>query len=274
MTTDSRSEAPRVVVAFDAAAHSAGVLDAAARLAAGLGAELVGLSMADKDLMSAAVLPVSRIVSSYGLAPTVFDAPLMERALRIWSAQARGALEEAARRWHVKWSYRIVQETEQEQVLAQLRSSDLLTFAVCRRQHDVWNAGVTSVVTSRSRCSVFWLRQERVVARPVVVLDQGGEVALKLGRTVAAAYAAPLVVVMLRDGQPAGPEDEKRIGRVLEEFVGRLALADLPAATAGQVAQVLRQHQAGLVVFDRRGPYVAQIESALETVPCSVLSIG
>ncbi len=78
----------RVLVALEAEADAASLLEAAASLVAGLHAELFGLFVEDSELLGAAELPVTRSISSFTEAQAPLDARLMRRALRVSAARA------------------------------------------------------------------------------------------------------------------------------------------------------------------------------------------
>ena len=97
----------RILVTLDAAEQRQSTLEEVARLAAGLKAELVGLCVEDSELLEAAELPVTQIVSSHSGAAAARDSALMQRAFRIWSAESRKTFEAVAERWSVRWSFQV-----------------------------------------------------------------------------------------------------------------------------------------------------------------------
>ena len=157
----------RILVALDASEESQKALEATARLAADLEAELVGLFVEESELIEAAALPMTRLILRHGQSQTALDPALMRRALKITSSRARSALAATAERWQVKWSFRVAQGALGDEMLSQVRSHDLLALGRPRRaRQGARPAEVLRRVTAEAACSVLLLRQGENRARP------------------------------------------------------------------------------------------------------------
>ena len=111
MTTPETIPRPRrVIIALDPEAQCSSALEAAARIAAQRGAELVGLFVEDSALIDAAALPMTRNIRRSGAAEEAVDARRMEQGLRFWAARA-----EAMLRWKTQ-----LQPTRADQVKGEL----------------------------------------------------------------------------------------------------------------------------------------------------------
>ncbi len=97
----------RIVVALDAGV-SPRELEAAAGLAGGAGAELVGLYVEDAELLRFAALPFALEIGVASAARLKLDVGAMERAMRGLADAAARMLESTAGQNAVPWSFRVV----------------------------------------------------------------------------------------------------------------------------------------------------------------------
>ncbi len=262
----------RILVALDAGEQGLADLEEAARLAAGLEAELVGLFVEDTELLEAAGLPVARVISRHAPGDMALDAALMQRALRVWAARSRESLAAAASHWQVQWSFRVARGTLAEQVLSEAGEFDLLALGRPggplreARRHSA-----THSVTEQARCSVLLLQKGPLARRPVVVVFEGSERALAVGRTLSRVYGCRLLVLA------AGP-DAAAAAKLEAEAAAWLARHDtigevdpLAGPEPEALGEALRARYAGIVVLDRQGALTPRLEPVLSDIDCSVL---
>jgi len=266
----SKENPQRVLIALDAAELSVAGLEEVARLAAGLQAELVGLFVEDTDLLEAAALPMTRIMPSHARTSGVLDAALMQRAFRIRSAETRKSLETTALRWKVRWSYQVTRGPVAEQLLAQVRERDLLAMAVTGRQRQSRSGLAALAVAARAPCSVYLLGRLRDAGLPVVVLYEGSQQALAIGRALAESHNRLLIVLALADSTEAAEALRASAQANLEDTVEVSALA---VGSAGQIVKALQLRHPGVVVFQRSGSLAPQTEQAAQAFDGSVLAL-
>jgi nucleotide-binding universal stress UspA family protein len=118
----------RILVALDASSHSLAALEAAAVLAAGLQAELVGIFVEDADLLRLAELPFARELGLYSAASRPLDSSQMERQLRARAHRAEQALAAVAGRAQVPWSFRVARGAIAAELLAAAGEADLISL--------------------------------------------------------------------------------------------------------------------------------------------------
>jgi len=118
----------RILVALDASPHSLAALRAAVDLAARMDAELEGLFVEDAALLRLAELPCAREVLHFSTAEFPVSRASMESRLRAQSEQARTALEAAAKRARIEWSFRTVRGEVAAEVSAAAAGVDLLAL--------------------------------------------------------------------------------------------------------------------------------------------------
>lgn len=275
MTEPGGAEAPRrILVALEAGESAPALLEAAANLAAGLHAELVGLFVEDSELLDAADLPVTRSIPSHAQAQMPLDARLMRRALRIWETKAGDALASAAERWRVKWSFRVVRGTMEEQILAEARSDDLLALgtpgkAVRRARL----AAASRAVAERAPCSVLLMQAAGGADRPVAVIYDGSERALVTGERLARIYGRPLNVLAVGDSEAAAAALQAAAATWLERHRGGARVDPRVVDSAAEICEALKRRHPGMLVLDPEGALVGKfgLDTLLGELKCSVL---
>ena len=129
MLRDPEAAVQRLLVTLDSSAESLSGLDTAADVAMRLNAELMGLFVKDARLVRLAGLPCARevrLTSAWGkrMRPTT-----MERQLRVKEAAARRALEAAAAKRRVEWSFSVTGQEPAAALMAAEPEIDLVLIA-------------------------------------------------------------------------------------------------------------------------------------------------
>jgi hypothetical protein len=180
--------AHRIVVALDARTRP-GDLEAAAALAGGIGAELLGLFIEDQDLLHFASLPFAHEIGHASAARRKLDVAAIERDLRARAREAERRLAGVAARIRVPSAFRVARGAAHAELLsaaAAKAASDVLQLLLLG---DGESAATRWAEEARSRVAQSTLarRLDVVLAAD---LDELG-VALQAG--------APGVVVLLLD---------------------------------------------------------------------------
>jgi nucleotide-binding universal stress UspA family protein len=197
----------RLLVAVDASAPSLAALDAAAGLAAALGAELAGLFVEDDALAELARIPLALFLdprTGEGRSPGPAG---VRRELRILAGRARRAVEVAAARAGIRSSFRVEPGGVVEGILRLEGDADAV-FLGCSGWPEAARPrlGRTArTVAVRSRRSVF-LARERAPRGPAVVLHGDGEDGLAALAAAAALAGREGVVVLVPAGDREGRE--------------------------------------------------------------------
>jgi hypothetical protein len=149
-------------------------------------------------LAQAAALPFTRLVSRGVPAETAFDITTTRRAVRVFARRVQERLAESCGRHQVRWSFRIVEGGLAE---AGLGEGDILAFGP--RGPGLGEA------TPTATCPMVLMR---ATGRAVVVLYEGGEETIRLGRAIAECERLKLVVLVLSGEVPGaaatGPDSE------------------------------------------------------------------
>ncbi|MDJ0942327.1 MAG: universal stress protein [Kiloniellales bacterium] len=263
----------RILVALDVSEQSRAALEAAARLAEGLNAELVGLFVEDSDLLRMAELPVTRLVGARGTGS--LDPAMLRRAFKVQAAEARAALERTAEQWQIKWSFRIAQGSSAEAVVAEAGDFDLVALGrTSRPAVRTAPLGATARRTAMAAsCSVLVSRSGKRAGCPLVALYEGGARALPLTAQLARVFACSLIVGVLADTPERAAALEGEAATWLREAGLRGRVERLDAAEAAAIHDLVQRRDAGLLVVDQRGPLASKLdlEGLLETQEVPVL---
>lgn len=115
----------RILVPLDASAHSRAALEAAAKLAASLGAELSGLYVEDAELLDLCRYPFAREVGLMPARTRHLESADLERDFRIQAEQIRRMLAMLADASDINWSLTVRRGRVLAEILEQAASADL-----------------------------------------------------------------------------------------------------------------------------------------------------
>ncbi len=238
-----------MLVALDPEDWQAADLEIVTRLAAGLTAKLEGLYVEDATLITAAGLPVTRLVpSGLGERGSV-DIGMMSRAMRVRAADARERLAAAAKRWPANWSFSTTRGQVTEQLVARAQGHDLVVMTIARgrppRRRYLRTTALN--VAQQAACSVLLLNQRRQADRSLLAVYEGDERPLVAAVELARIYNAPLSVLAVSG------DDAKAMCEAARSWLeARHIRATVRAAGSDDdVLTAVRALQPGLVILDR-----------------------
>lgn len=162
-------EPKRILVALDTGSLSRVAIEAAARLATGLGAELEALFVEDANLRRLAGLPFARELGNTSAQRRRFDVAELDRAIGVQAQQLRRALEAAARVLPFRWSLEVVRGDLVAVVLQRTGAADILVLGITRRPAYRGTHGE----------KVMRRLERRLARHPIVVLFDGTEAAAR-----------------------------------------------------------------------------------------------
>ena len=261
MTSPARPR--RIAVALDASPGSREALMAAARLAARGAAELIGVHVADADLLRWATLPFASAVGRTSAAVRAPDLAAIRRHLERQRQEAERMLAEAAERWRVRATFRSVEGQVAETLLAAWAEVDLLVAGKGA-------AGLGSValrLLQHCERAQLLLAAERPIAGGVALAVGGappGRAALELAAELVETGEVTLLSLGGASDPPEGwPAAGKRSARQLE----------VPAHDMRRIARLARQAGAGVLVLPARQLALEQqvVEVVVRRFPGTVL---
>lgn len=275
-------EAPslrRILLALGAAGADAETLDAVARMAAALEAELVGVYVEDQDLVTAAALPTTWSWPRSGAGRRPLDARIMERALRVSAARASAALASVAARRRVRWSFRVASGGESQTVFAEAAAGDLLALA--SRDRALRRRGIEAMrhaVGGVACCSLLLVHGDGRSRRPIVALYDGSARVLALALRLAEGFGLPLRILAVGRTAAAAEKQVTAARAWLAERETAARIRIKPFVTDDDMTALIDSIQSegpGLVVADRgQGEANDVIGPLCETSKYSVVVLG
>jgi nucleotide-binding universal stress UspA family protein len=250
----------RILVALDASAHSHAALEAAAALAAGLDAELLGLFVQDMELVQLAQLPFAREVGLTSAGSRALDPRSMEVALKVQAQKAKTAFEATAQRHGLQCSFRVTRGHVVTELLAASADVDLLALGTSGHMEIAGRrlgSTVRGIVTSAG-CSVLIEQRTKRTGTALLLLYEdspSADLALTRAEQLAASRGGDLVIVLTGD---AGTRDRLRerveAARRSDVRVRIVALDD----GADDLRTLAAEHGCGLLMIAHDSPLLAR----------------
>jgi len=204
----------RVVVGIDPRPQDRAALEAAARLAGRLQAELVGLFVEDTDLLRLAALPFAREIGFPSATARALDIEAMERSLRALAGDIERTMAAIAARAPVPWSFRVTRGALMRELRAAAAPGDIVVTGAL----GLSLAPPLSVLCSTSTPPDAVVPAAAALARSagrrveIVLLDGDDEGARRWEQAARALLAAQGGRLELRSA-PAGREKDERRGK-------------------------------------------------------------
>jgi len=261
MPTDAK-KVRRIVMALDTASSALPAIEAAAGLALGLNAELVGLFIEDERLLRFAGLPFAR---EFGLA-SARARPLapaaVEHALRAQAEQLRRQLAVIAERLSLAWTLEIVRGEVLRSALVHAGSADLLVLG---RSEYAWPGA--------SRRADPAQRFPALAAHPVAVVFDGSATArraLSIGHTLAGVTGSELTVLI----PVTGAQNFNELRQQAVQLLAGRANATyfyLPDSEPARIIRTARSRRYGVLLWP--GCIENLKPEQLSELPCPVVVI-
>lgn len=202
MSNGDQQAAQRVIVLVSDAGDSDAALEAAARMATRLGAELHALFVEDVNLLRSAGLPFAREIGLTSATLRPMSTAVVEERLRAQAERSRARLERITRGLNIRASFRVSRGNVEDEALGSTRPEDMLI--ICRAAHR--RRGGSRLpdregrIVSAAHCTVMLVGERQPKEdRPVLVLYANtarGRRSLALAASMARNAAQPLVLLL------------------------------------------------------------------------------
>jgi nucleotide-binding universal stress UspA family protein len=269
----------RILVALDNSTHSVAALEAAARLAASLSAELIGLFVEDVNLLRLAGLPMTEAIDATSAAVRPLDSHQMADDLRLQAAQARRALVRVAEPLQIAYSFKVARGQVTPELLTAALEADLITLGRGSRALGRRRMGSTAraVAAACDRPTLFMTPAAKKAGggQPVMVTFDGSEAAvtaLEMGVQLAQALETRLTVLLLAATAVAAYPLQERVEKALGDHNLSLSYKLLPRAEASALAHLAQTAGGCILVL---GGQLAQdadgLQLLLDQLDCPVM---
>jgi nucleotide-binding universal stress UspA family protein len=278
MTPADRLEAMRrILVAMDASQGSLSALETATALAELVQAELEGLFIEDADLLALASLPFSREVRLTGGSIQALDLAALERDLAMQAMAARRAMQRAATRRKLRWTFRSVRGSVSGELAIAAREVDILCIGR-RGQSPLRSARLGNTIKAALENAPVVLvagAAGEILAGPVaVVVGPSGvpEAALRFASEVAGKSGHPLVVYLTGANSNVIEEQKRNVEGLLPEGFP-IRYRKIVASRVPEFFDILRAERQGLVICGANHDDVQRewLERMVAAVGCPVL---
>lgn len=272
----------RIVVALDDSADSRSVLEEAVALAARMRAEVAGLFVEDATLLNAAELGVVRQVSLNGQSVETMDTRTVQRALRGQAEAMRGALERAALRHNLSWSFTVERGKASHHILAAVDDTDLMilgkTAPAVTRHHRLGSTARMVATTPRGSILFSEPRLRRVLGGPgpiAVAYGRGPSGDAVLDMAVHLAHAGQSDLLVLVPGDDGASAEEAVRARLADEEID-VQFRSCPHRGAAAIAHVLSAQRGNLVIVAQDSPILGAdtVADLIETLDSPVLVVA
>ncbi len=271
----------RILVALDASGHSRAALEAAARLAARIDAELIGLFVEDEVLIRTAALPFTREVRSLSITGELGSGLDMERQLDAQARRAKRLLHRLAVEAGLASSFRVVRGDVKAKLLAASREVDLITLGRLGYSARFLPriGSIARGVMLEASCPVLVLHHGVRLHPSVVVLydgSEGADRALHLAAQITH-RAEPKALMILYEATDArkAPTLRARVNQVLSPYAVRVALQPSHKFSFIQMASLFPRGRDGLLIVPRSllGDHQGRLERLLTLMHCPVMLV-
>ena len=269
----------RILVALDASPHSLAALQAAADLAAGLDAELLGLFVEDINLLRLAGLPFAREFGQFSVSGRTIDVDGLERQLRARAGLAQQAVARVAGRARVRWSFRVTRGSVAAEVLAAAADADLMTLGRRGWSPAGRRLGSTARAVLAQAPSLALILEHGVrLGLPILAVYDGSpasERVLAVAVDLARLRSSKLSVLILA-GRPEMTRDlRERAAAFVEDSGLEAQYRELSGPDTLRLVQVIYAEGCGLLIMGGENPFLTGdgLLGYLDEMRCPVLLV-
>ncbi len=264
----------RILVAVDASPQSMAALEAAAELAASLGAELIGVYVEDINLIRLAALPVVLEIGGASARSRRMDKRRMDRQLRSQAARAAQAMGIAASRAQVRWSFTVARGSVETELLQAAGEADLFILG-----RSGWSgkrklgSTASKLVAEGPNRTMVIERGERLQPTLMTVYDGSDRSQRALDTAIGlGGYLAVGIVA----------EDEEQARKLQSEVAAKLDLQGLEAryrwlvrADTKELANMVRPQVECILILPGGSPLLEgkSLSEAIDEFECPVLLV-
>ncbi len=253
----------RILIAMDNSPASLASVEAAAELAAGFGAELIGLFVEDQNLVRVAELSFTQEVGIFSGTSRRLQARQVEWHFRGQAQQAQRALEQIAAEAGVEWSFRVARGLIVNELLAVAVEADLIVLGrvgwslVGRRR---LGSTARSILLQGTQLTLL-LQHGARLGQPVLVIYDGSTTAQKALGAAAQLFPVsdgPLTVMVVAREVERSENLQQEIVSGWGDRQPDLRFIRQPIFTAREVARFINNQGFGLVVVPNAGTLTRQ----------------
>lgn len=245
-------EVERILVALDPSEHSSAALEAAARMASRLDAELMGLFVEDVNVRRLAELPFAQEVGLFTAGCRRVETQELSRQLRVQAGTIRRRFRTTTRRVETRCTFREVRGRVAPEVLRAAAEADVVILG-----KGAWSPFETEHLTpavrevlSRAPASTLVLRAGARVEPPMRAVYDGtplGDRALSIAARLA--EDGHLMVFILADDPDMASRLREAARERLKELELELTFQTLTETSVSRLAHLVAHQELGMLVM-------------------------
>ena len=245
----ARPTTRRIVVALDASTYSLAALRAAIELAELLDVEVEGLFVEDINLLYLCGFPFNQEIGSYTGTTRRLENVSVERQLRTLAAGIYDAMNRAALRHPVRWTFHVRRGSVVNELLAATQGADLLSIGRSGHTRRTTLGSTARSLVQKSQRPVLVLDERGGLVYPLFAIYTGSETSQRVMQwlTTLARHSDRAVRVFL----VVRPDIARSVEQL--EAEARAILGDLPVeflvVRFGNVLMMLHAHNGGTLVL-------------------------
>lgn len=264
----------RILVAIDASPQSLAALEAAAELAANLGAELAGVYVEDINLIRLGALPAVLEIGAASARSRRLDEGRITRELRSQAARAAQAIAAIAGRSQVRWSFKVARGSIESELLQAASEADLFILgrAGWSGQRKLGSTARAVIKAGPARTLVVE-RGERL--RPTLMVVYDGSELSQRALDTAVGLGGYLAIGIVAGDQKQAKELQSEVASKLSELGLEARYRWLISADARGLADMVRTQEECIVILPSESPILQgkDLPEALEEFECPVLLV-
>ena len=271
----------RIVVALDASPHSYAALEAAVRMAAHFGAELLGLYVEDINLLRLAELPFVREVGSFSTASRRVETQDLERQLRLRTMAIQRRFVSLATQQRIQQTFRVTRGKVVPEIRQAAAEADVLIVgragwsqisrrrlgSTARAAYSDDTPGLTLILQDGTRLGI-----------PILVIYDGsplGQKALDIAAALMQTRAGPIHVLLLANGQMRVPGLQADVTERLKEYGIEGRYRALTESNVAKLARAIQNEASATLIIPAKITLLQEdaLLSLLEEVDIPILLV-
>jgi nucleotide-binding universal stress UspA family protein len=270
----------RILVALDASPHSQAALEAAAELASGLKAELLGIFVEDINLLKLAGSSFAWETGFFSASRRQLSTLEVERQLRAQASRVRRAIAMAAGYAQVPWSFRVVRGSIAPELLAAATEVDLVILGKTG-----WSlaggkrlGSTARTVLAQATSLTLVLQQGTRLRLPVMVVYDGSPTAhkaLDASTHLVRGKNGYLTVLILADEPGMAKSLQTDVAELLRERGMEASYRWLLGVDVTRLTELVKREGCGVLVIPSQGSRLhnEMFLMLLDEVECPVLLV-
>jgi len=268
----------RILVALDASNHSMAALEAAARLARSMGAELQGLFVEDINWFRISRHPLTKEISSLTGNIHSLQEDHMERQVKALARRMEKLMQRVSEISKIDYSFKSVRGGVEKQILDATENVDLITLG---RVGQSMSRGeelgkTTRYILKESDKPVLLLQQGLKIGYFIIVVYDGSPESrrgLHLARTIALQAESKIKVISFEHNVDDAEDRRREIHELLDQWNLKAPVSSLRIPEAMHLGQMIHEQNGGLIISSRNQPLFQgrALQKVIKFIKCPLL---